>query len=74
MSEFVPQPLDTESTSHDNELPYVALAQVVEQYFPEDKEFVMEMDFDDALGFMYGQLLEQGEDPDEVLREMGVTE
>jgi hypothetical protein len=34
----------------------------------------MEMDFDDALGFIYGQLMEIGEDPDTVLQEFGVTE
>lgn len=52
----------------------MGLARLVEQYFPEDAEFVVDMDFDDALGFVYGQLLEQGEDPDEVLHDFGVTE
>ena len=50
------------------------LANLVEVYFPEDKAFVSDMDFDDALGFVYGQLLEVGEDPLLVLHEFGVTE
>jgi hypothetical protein len=67
MSEMQPQ-LDHE---HARE---VAFASLVEQYFPKDKAFIMEMDFDDALGFIYGQLMEIGEDPDTVLQEFGVTE
>lgn len=50
------------------------LAQLVEAYFPEDKEFISEMDFEDALGYIYGQLLESGEDPDVILKDFGVTE
>ncbi|HET8690317.1 MAG TPA: hypothetical protein VFL81_02680 [Candidatus Saccharimonadales bacterium] len=51
-----------------------ALADLVENYFPEDAEFLGEMDFDDRLGAVYGQLLELGEDPDAVLTEAGVLE
>lgn len=50
------------------------LADLMEAYFPEDKAFVLDMDFEDALGFVYGQLLETGEDPAVVLHEFGVTE
>lgn len=50
------------------------LAKLIEQYFPEDKEFIMDMDFNDALGFVYGQLLEAGEDPEILLQQFGVTE
>ncbi len=51
-----------------------ALRQVIEQYLPEDAEFLADMDEEDKLGYMYGQLLEMGEDPDEILHEFGVTE
>lgn len=68
MGEFLPQQSNPEIERE------ASLAQLVEQYFPEDKEFFSEMDFDDALGFVYGQLLEQGEDPDLILQEFGVTE
>lgn len=51
-----------------------ALANVVENYFPEDAEFLGEMDFDDCLGAVYGQLLEIGEDPATILGEAGVLE
>ncbi len=51
-----------------------AFASVVEQYLPEDKEFILDMDEEEALGYVYGMLLEMGEDPDVVLREFGVTE
>ena len=50
------------------------LASLMEVYFPDDKEFVLDMDFEDALGFVYGQLLEEGEDPMLILHEFGVTE
>lgn len=49
-------------------------AALIERHFPEDKGFVMEMDFEEALGFIYGQLLENDEDPDEILHEFGVIE
>lgn len=51
-----------------------ALQQLIEQYLPEDIDFLEEMDEEDKLGYIYGQLLELGEDPDEVLHEFGVTE
>lgn len=68
MSEFEPIPTNPERDR------LATLAAVVEEYFPEDKEFVTGLDFEEALGFVYGQLLEQGEDPDVVLVEAGVVE
>ena len=68
MSELEPTPQNPERDR------LAALAEVVEQYFPDDKEFVTELDFEEALGFVYGQLLETGEDPDTVLVEAGVIE
>jgi len=32
------------------------------------------MDEEDQLGYIYGQLLEMGEDPDVILQEFGITE
>ncbi|HET6622338.1 MAG TPA: hypothetical protein VFG56_00185 [Candidatus Saccharimonadales bacterium] len=51
-----------------------ALSGLIHEYFPEDEEFFGEMDFEDRLGAVYGQLLESGEDPDLVLGEAGVLE
>ncbi|HRJ06619.1 MAG TPA: hypothetical protein PK096_02990 [Candidatus Saccharibacteria bacterium] len=51
-----------------------ALRQVIEQYLPEDAEFLADMDEEDQLGYIYGQLLEMGEDPDVILQEFGITE
>jgi hypothetical protein len=51
-----------------------ALAGVIDQYFPEDKEFLEGHDLDDRIAAVYGMLLEQGEDPDVVLADAGVIE
>lgn len=51
-----------------------ALWQLIEQYLPEDIEFLTDMDEEDKLGYIYGQLLEMGENPDEILHKFGVTE
>ncbi len=51
-----------------------ALLRFIEQYFPEDTDFLADMDEEDKLGYIYGQLLEAGQDPDEILQEFGVTE
>ena len=67
MSEFLSQP----NPEFERE---TALRRLIEQYLPEDVEFLGDMDDEDKLGYVYGQLLEQGEDPDEILREFGVTE
>lgn len=67
MSEFAP----SRNPEFERE---TALQQVVENYFPEEVEFVADMDFEDALGVVYGQLLETGYDPDEVLHQFGVSE
>lgn len=67
MSEFMPQS-NPETERQEN------LMQLIDRYLPDDKEFVADMDFQDALGFVYGQLLEQGEDPEAILGEFGVIE
>ncbi len=67
MSEHLPQ------EDHDLER-MVRLNRLLETHFPDDIEFIMGMDEQDALGFVYGQLLELGEDPDEVLEQHGITE
>ena len=51
-----------------------ALRQLIEQYLPEDVEFLEDMDEEDTPGYVYGQLLEMGEDPDEILQKFGITE
>lgn len=51
-----------------------ALAAIIEQYIPEDADFIAGMDEDDAIGYVYGMLLEAGEDPDTILKDFGVTE
>ena len=68
MSEFEP------TLDHPEANRYEALAGVIEQYCPEDKEFIIQMDFEEALGYVYGMLLEAGEDPDVVLADCGVIE
>ena len=41
----------------------------------DDEEFVAEMDdYDEQLGYLYGRLLEQGYDPEEVLSAAKLTE
>lgn len=67
MSEFLSRP----NPEFERE---AALEGIIEQYFPVDKEFLNGMDFEDALSCVYGQLLDMGEDPDEVLGEFGAIE
>ena len=67
MSEFISQPNPELERG-------TALLRVTEQYFPEDVEFLADMDEGDKLGYIYGQLLEMGKDPDEILQGFGVTE
>lgn len=55
-------------------LNWSGLKRLTEEYFPEDVEFVCEQDFDDALGSVYGMLVEYGEDPETVLQQYGVIE
>lgn len=51
-----------------------AFAGVVEQYFPDDTEFILGCDEEEALKYVWGMLLEVGEDPEVVLKESGVIE
>ena len=67
MNEFSPQS-NPESERH------IALQRIIERFVPEDAEFLSDMDEEDQLGYIYGQLLEMGEDPDATLYEFGVTE
>lgn len=50
-----------------------ALSNVVEEYLPEDAEWLMEFDEDELIGAVYGLLIEQGLDADEILEQFGVT-
>ena len=67
--EYLPQNSDDMERLH-------AINRLVEEYFPEDVQFVLEQlaDEEDVVGFLYGQLLEAGEDPDEILVRYGITE
>ena len=49
---------------------------LVGDYFPEDVDFILRQltDEEDVINFLYGQLLEIGEDPDEVFAQYGITE
>jgi hypothetical protein len=51
-----------------------AFAAVIEQYLPDDTEFILGLDEDEALNYVWGMLLEVGEDPEVVLKEYGVIE
>lgn len=42
--------------------------------FPEDKEFLSDLDTEDTVAALYGMILEIGEDPDEILAKYGITE
>ncbi len=67
MSEYLSQPdLERERIA--------ALGYVIAEYFPEDAELFADMDAQDMLGNVYGQLLVIGEDPDKILEAFGVTE
>lgn len=67
MSEFLSNP-DVEREREE------ALESIITKYFPEYGEFLAGMDAEDLIGAVYGQLLEIGEDADEVLQKYGVTE
>ena len=67
MSEFLSQP----NPEHEMD---VSITRLIEDRFPDDIEFLTEMDREEIIGYHYGALLGQGEDPDEVLQKYGVTE
>lgn len=61
----------------DNEMErLVRVNKLVGDYFPEDIKFILENmgDEEDIFGFLYGQLIEIGEDPDEILAQYGIIE
>ena len=68
MNEHFHSPLDNEAERR------VALDQLIDQYAPEDKDFIADMDEEETIGYLYGLLLGMGEDPDVVLKDFGVTE
>ena len=51
-----------------------ALWRLIEEYFSGDTDFLADMDEEGQLSYIYGQLLEMGKDPDEVLQQFGITE
>lgn len=52
-----------------------ALDQVIDLYLGDDKEFLSdEHDLEERVGAVYGMLLELGEDPDQILEDVGVLE
>lgn len=67
MSEFLTQPNNEEER-------FLRLGQLIDQYLQDDKEFLDDMDEEDKLNYVYGALLEAGENPDMILHEFGVIE
>ena len=69
MSEYLP-----DSNEDINRL--LAIQHLVHDKFPDDEKFILEQleDEEDVNDFLYGQLLEIGEDPDEVMQQYGVLE
>jgi hypothetical protein len=47
---------------------------VIGEYLPDDAEFLAELDKEDRLGAVYGLLIENGLDPDEILKGLGIIE
>lgn len=54
----------------------VRIDRLVNDYFPDDVPFMLEQlhDEQDIIGFLYGQLIEIGEDPDDILALYNITE
>ena len=54
----------------------IRVDRLINDFFPDDVPFILEQlkDEDDIVGFLYGQLLEIGEDPDDVLAQYSITE
>lgn len=65
MSEFPTEPNYEEER-------LVRLSQLVDRYLPDDRDFFFDMDEEDKLSYVFGALLEAGEDPEEILRNFGV--
>jgi hypothetical protein len=69
--------MNNEPTGHEAELSQdelIAIAgQIVDQYFPADRDFFAEFDdVNDMLGAIYGQLLNDDRDPDEIFEQLGL--
>lgn len=71
MTDNEPQPQSSEDLDH-----LTSIDRLIQDIFPDDIYFILEQleDEDDVVGFLYGQLLDIGEDPDEVLQRYGITE
>lgn len=69
MSEHLPQ-------SNEDLSRLLAIQRLVHDKFPDDEHFMLEelADEQDVNGFLYGQLLEIGEDPDEVMEQYEILE
>ena len=54
----------------------MGINRLLETYFPDDVGFILDQlkDEEDVIGFLYGQLLEIGEDPGDVLAQYGILE
>ena len=50
------------------------LDEIIAEYFPDDSEFLGDFNDDDLLGYLYGQLIEIGEDPDKVFAKYNIVE
>lgn len=46
----------------------------LEHLTQDDKDFLQDLDEEERVGYVYGRLLEEGEDPDEILIKFGVIE
>lgn len=64
----------TEFRSSPEEESRSGLELLIDNFFPEDSDFLAGLDEEDKLGAVYGQLLEIGEDPDEVFARYGITD
>jgi hypothetical protein len=62
MSEFPSEPTPEKK-------PKSGFWQLVEQYMPEDREYLEDMDERDRLGYVYAQLIGMHLDPDAILAE-----
>lgn len=53
---------------------HARLAELIYHRLPEGEMFVSEMDFEDALNYVYETALKSGQDPDTLLKEFGIIE
>jgi hypothetical protein len=72
----MPEPHEPLPQNADDMERFVRIDRLLEDYFSDDIKFTLEEleDDEDVMEFLYGQLIEIGEDPDEVFERYGVTE